>query len=165
LKVAVISDTHDRLSKITRVVEMLNQMDIDLVVHCGDYSAPFAVKPYANLKPQMIGIYGNNDAEKSLIASHFKQIGKELRGEFGKITLGKKEGIMIHGHNNELLEALIESNAFDIIFYGHTHQSRIELKDDTLILNPGEVCGYLTGESTFAVLETKTLKTEILPIR
>jgi predicted phosphodiesterase len=31
-----------------------------------------------------------------------------------------------------------------------------------LILNPGEVCGYLTGKGSFAIIDTKTDNAEIL---
>jgi putative phosphoesterase len=164
LKIAVISDTHDRLPYITKTVEILNQMEIDLVIHCGDYSAPFAVKPYAHLKHPLLGIYGNNDAEKSLIASGLKQGGKDIKGEFANLKLGEANVAVVHGHNRELFEALIESKGFHIVLYGHTHHPKIEWKDTTLTLNPGEICGYLTGESTYAVLETVTMKADIIPI-
>lgn len=164
MKIAVLSDTHDRLPFIIKAVDMLNQMDLGLVIHCGDYSAPFAVNPYKGLKHQMIGVYGNNDAEKDLLASRMKSYGKEIRGEFAKLEVQGIKIAVLHGHNRELLEALIESKGFDIIFHGHTHEIRVEQRSRTLVVNPGEVCGYLTGKSTIAILDTRTRKVEILDV-
>ncbi len=161
LKIAIISDTHDRISRITKVVEILNGISIDLVIHCGDYSAPFAIEPYANLKHHMIGILGNNDAEKELISSKFRKYNKELRGDFAKLMFETVKAVAVHGHNKELLESLIESKGFDLILYGHTHHPKIEYRDKCLIINPGEVCGYLSGESTFVLLDTLSMKTEL----
>ncbi|MGC8850016.1 MAG: metallophosphoesterase [Candidatus Bathyarchaeia archaeon] len=161
---AVISDTHDRLPFIMKAVEMLNKMDIDLVIHCGDYSAPFAINPYKDLKHRMIGVYGNNDAEKGLIASKMKSYGKEVRGEFAKLDLDGAVTAVLHGHDAELLEAIIGSGGFDVILYGHTHEIKIERRHKSLIVNPGELCGYLTGKPTMVILDLKTMGSEILTI-
>ncbi|MEM2122491.1 MAG: metallophosphoesterase [Candidatus Bathyarchaeia archaeon] len=161
---AVISDTHDRLPLIVKAVDMLNEMDLELVIHCGDYSAPFAVNPYKDLKHHMIGVYGNNDAEKHLIASKMESYGKEVRGEFAKLSLDGIVAAVLHGHDTELLEALIDSRGFDVILYGHTHEVGMERRYKSLILNPGELCGYLTGRPTMAILDTETKKGKILDI-
>ncbi|MBS7644655.1 metallophosphoesterase [Candidatus Bathyarchaeota archaeon] len=165
MNVAVISDTHDRLPFIMKAVEMLNEMDLELVIHCGDYSAPFAIDPYKDLKHHMIGVYGNNDAEKSLIASKMKSCGKEVRGEFAKLDLDGAVTAVLHGHDSELLEALIDSGGFDVILYGHTHEVKVERRLKSLIVNPGELCGYLTGKPTMAILDPKTRRIEILDVK
>lgn len=160
----MLSDTHDRLPFIVKAVNVLNRIDLGLVIHCGDYSAPFAVNPYKDLKHQMVGIYGNNDAEKDLIASKMRNYGKEIKGEFAKLNLQGTKIAVLHGHNPELLEALIESKGFDIILHGHTHEVRIEQRAGTLIVNPGEVCGYLTGRHTIALLDTGARNVKILDL-
>ena len=165
MKVAVISDTHDRLPNIVKAVDMLNGMDLELVIHCGDYSAPFAVDPYRDLKHHMIGVYGNNDAERRLIASKMESYGKEVRGEFAKLNLDGLVAAVLHGDDAELLEALIDSKGFDVILYGHTHEVRVEQRFRSIIVNPGELCGYLTGKPTMAILDTETKKVEILNIQ
>jgi len=40
---------------------------------------------------------------------------------------------------------------------GHTHVAGMERNGKTLVLNPGEVCGYLTGKSTGAIIDTKRM--------
>jgi uncharacterized protein len=64
MKVGVISDTHDQIENILKAVELLNQEKVELVVHCGDWVAPFTLKFYHALKCPIKGIFGNNDGDK-----------------------------------------------------------------------------------------------------
>jgi predicted phosphodiesterase len=45
-----------------------------------------------------------------------------------------------------------------------THEAKTYRKGKTLIINPGEVCGYLTEKSTVAILNTETLDTKIIQL-
>ena len=38
---------------------------------------------------------------------------------------------------------------------GHTHRSSIGEEDEILVINSGEVCGYLTGINSVGFLDTK----------
>jgi len=58
---------------------------------------------------------------------------------------------LLHGDDRELLQALIAREAFDVLVHGHTHQARVGDTGKTLVVNPGETCGYLTGRPTIAV--------------
>jgi hypothetical protein len=60
----------------------------------------------------------------------------------------------LHGSDEELLKTLIKSEVFDVVVYGHTHKAEIYRNGKTLVVNPGEVCGYLSGKSTIALLDT-----------
>jgi putative phosphoesterase len=61
---------------------------------------------------------------------------------------------LLHGHEVELLNVIIESGYFDAVIHGHSHYKGVEKKGKTLAVNPGEVCGYLTGKSTVALLDS-----------
>ena len=69
---------------------------------------------------------------------------------------------MLHGDQEELLKALVESGAFHVVIHDHTHKDSIYQKGEMMVVNPGEVCGYLTGKSTMALLDTCTLKVKIV---
>ncbi|MHA1794561.1 MAG: metallophosphoesterase family protein, partial [Promethearchaeota archaeon] len=36
-KIGILSDTHDNLPKIKKVVELFIAENVDLITHCGDY--------------------------------------------------------------------------------------------------------------------------------
>jgi hypothetical protein len=52
---------------------------------------------------------------------------------------------------------------FDVVVRGHTHRAEI-VKSGALIVNPGEVCGYLTGKQTVALLDVPSLRAEIVEL-
>jgi putative phosphoesterase len=51
-----------------------------------------------------------------------------------------------------------------VIMHGHTHQAAVHRQNKTLIVNPGEVCGYLSGKATIGFLDTETMKVKLVPI-
>ena len=44
---------------------------------------------------------------------------------------------------------------FDVIVRGHTHRSSISHENDMLVINPGEVCGYVSGTNSLGFLDTE----------
>lgn len=162
MQIGVLADSHDCLPRIKDAIDRLNAEPIELVLHAGDYSAPFVTDYYRALKTRMIGVFGNNDAEKTILRSKFAQAGHEIRGKFAEVKAGKLKLAMIHGDEDELLRSLTTCGAYDVVVYGHTHQAGLTEQGRTLVVNPGEVCGYLTGKSTFAILDVTTRKARVV---
>jgi len=69
---------------------------------------------------------------------------------------------MLHGDEEELLRSLINVESHDVIVHGHFHEAKTYRKGETLVINPGEVCSYLTGKPTIATLNTQTLEVQII---
>ena len=42
MKVGIVSDTHDNMVKIKDMVDILNSREVDLMLHAGDFIAPFS---------------------------------------------------------------------------------------------------------------------------
>jgi len=155
--VGVISDTHDNLNKIVSAVELFNAKSVWAVIHCGDFVAPFALLPFKNLKcTNLYAVLGNNDGEKAGLKTVAKDNGWELAVAPHSIELGgKKIGIM---HEPDYLDSLLSQSQYDIIAYGHLHKPSIEKYKGTLLINPGEACGWVTGEATVATINLKTME-------
>ncbi|KUG20926.1 phosphodiesterase [hydrocarbon metagenome] len=161
--IGLISDTHDCLPLIERAVRRLNQEQVGLVLHAGDFVAPFVIPKLKDLNAPLIGVFGNNDGDHELlIAKCAEHEGIEIRGRFAVVTVDGLRIALLHGDERDLLEALIEAEAFDVIVHGHTHTAGIMRKGNTLAVNPGEVCGYLTGSSTLGLLDSGTREAEII---
>ncbi len=163
--VGLISDTHDNLPMIEKAVERLNIENVGLVLHAGDYIAPFTIPKLQKLKAKLIGVFGNNDGDRQLLKKRFNEnANMELRGNFAKIEASSLKICLLHGSEEELLKTLIESQSFDVIVHGHTHKAETYKKGKTLIVNPGEVCGYLTGKATIALLDTVKKEAKIVQL-
>jgi len=163
--VGIMADTHDCLPMIEKAISRLNTSNVKLVLHAGDYCAPFTASRFKRLNSPFIGVLGNCDAEKDLLKKRYSELDKEIRGRFAEVVISKMKIALLHGEDKELLKSLIRSRAYQAIVHGHTHKLRIYWKDSTVVINPGEVCGYLTGRATIAILNTSTGKARIIDLR
>ena len=170
MKIAVISDTHDHMNNILQAVWIINERKVNALIHCGDYVAPFVKKWFDKLdepiKKKFFGVFGNNDGERLFLKQNLGQIcqlaqnGNELI-----IELGGKRIFVSHMPKQRTIEALANSDKFDIILSGHTHVMRNEkYENGVLVVNPGELCGYLTGKSTFAIIDTEKMEADIIEL-
>jgi len=163
--VGLISDTHDHLPIVEKAVKRLNAEGVELVLHAGDYVAPFVVPKFKDLKAKLIGVFGNNDGDHELLKKRFSEHeGLEIRGSFAQIIVDGMKIALLHGSEEELLNALIESGGFDVVVHGHDHKAEVYQKGKTLVVNPGEACGYLSGKSTIALLDTAKREAKIVEL-
>lgn len=162
--IGLISDTHDNVAMITAAINRLNGMGVGLVLHAGDYVSPFTAKPYADLKAKMIGVYGNNCAEREKLKEVYAAVGKELVGNFAEVEAGGRRIALLHGHDDALLRSLTAHGVYDVVVHGHDHKAKIANVGSTLVINPGEAGGWLYGRSTFAILDTEKLAAEIIEV-
>jgi putative phosphoesterase len=163
--IGAISDTHDNLPQIEKAVKYLNDQKVDLVLHAGDYVAPFVIKKFKVLNCKLIGVFGNNDGDHELLKKRFSETANcTVRDRFASVEVeGFRIGVL-HGEETELLNALIDSGYFNAIIHGHSHNRSIEKKGKTLAINPGELCGYLTGISTLVILDTVKQEARIIEL-
>jgi putative phosphoesterase len=163
--VGIMGDTHDRLPLLEKAVRRLNKERAELVLHTGDYVSAFAVQRLKTLKAHLIGVFGNNDGDRELLKKQFAAIDAEIRGKFAEIAVDGLKIAMLHGEEEELLQSLIKTGSYDIVVHGHTHEAKTYRKGKTLIINPGEVCGYLTKKPTISLLDTKSLDVQTIQLK
>jgi hypothetical protein len=160
-----MSDTHDNLPMVDRAVKLLNERRVEVVLHAGDYVSPFVIPRFRALRARLIGVFGNNDGDHEFLRRRFSENERlEIRGSFANIVLGGAKIALLHGHDEELLNALIDSGGFNVVVHGHGHDAKVTRVGSTLVVNPGEVCGYLTGKPTVALLNTEKLEARILEL-
>ncbi|MCX8202960.1 MAG: metallophosphoesterase [Nitrososphaeria archaeon] len=164
--VAVLSDTHDRLDRLRRALERARELGAEALIHLGDYTSPFTLRELGRLGVRKVGVLGNNDGDPLSLSSAAREAGVELRHWPAELELGGRRFLLVHGFGPRdatvrLAEALAASGHWDCVLYGHTHQLDVRTLGKTLLLNPGEVFGDLTGKSTFATLKTEDLTVEV----
>jgi len=157
--VGVISDTHDHLDKVKAAVELFNGEKVGLVLHAGDLVSPFVLDVFAKLEAPFKGVFGNNEGEIPLILQ--KSEGRIQRPplieEIGGIRILVK-------HYHHYVDELASSGKYDLVIYGHTHKVDLRRINTTVVLNPGEACGWLTGKATVALVEIPSLEIQIIDI-
>ncbi|MDQ7798793.1 MAG: metallophosphoesterase [Candidatus Edwardsbacteria bacterium] len=161
MKIGLISDTHDNLEACQKACEAFFDEDVKIVLHAGDFVAPFIVPVFAKARLKLIAVYGNNDGEKIYLKERFEEAGFELHSGPYELKIGDRSICMMH--EPRCLESLIKAGTYDLILYGHTHKVDI-FEEGTLVVNPGEACGYLTGKPTCAVVELDDMSGRIIEL-
>ncbi len=159
MKLGIVSDTHDNVPVIKIAVEYFNRSGTELVIHAGDYVSPFSFKPLLGLNCDLVGVWGNNDGDKLALTRI-----SEGRIKDSYLVIEQGGATILVGHYFEFLEALIKSQVYDLIVYGHTHEGEIRKVGKTLVVNPGECGGWLYGKSTVAIVDLDTREGQLVSL-
>ncbi len=154
--IGILSDTHDNMPVIEKAVSYFNENNISLILHAGDIVSPFTARAFQKLKGKMIAIFGNNDGDKIYLKKVFSSFAELHNDPYVGNIDGKKFAMT---HTPEIVDVL--SLKYDIVIYGHTHESEIK-KEDSMVINPGECCGYLTGKKSIALLFPQKMDARII---
>lgn len=158
MRVGIMSDSHDRVPAIAEFLKQMQEAGIGLVLHAGDFCAPFALDPFEDAHMSMAGVFGKNDADlESLRTRAGRAIGLELFESPHSFDIGGKRILLAHDLA-DIPERSIESH--DIVVHGHLHKQEMKERGQTLIVNPGESCGWVNGVPTAAILDLDTRKLE-----
>jgi len=168
MKILVISDTHDDKPFFEMLPGLIKRLGLGTgvtAIHCGDHIAPFTVEWMEGAGITMLyGVLGNNDGETRLLRRRYEERGWSLEDLVNIVELHGRRIAITHGTFMELPDILAETGRYDIVLYGHTHRVDHRWVGDTLVLNPGEACGYLTGRRTVAVLDLEKMEAEVVEV-
>lgn len=159
--IGVMSDSHDNITQLRKAVELFKNAKCELVLHAGDVVAPFAARELVALGCPIKAVFGNCDGEKQGLEMALEKFG-EIQDAPLLLTHGGRRILLVHYHFSVATYA--SSGKYDVVIFGHTHKPDIRREGKTLILNPGEAGGWLTGKSTVALLNLDKLEAEIVPL-
>ncbi len=159
MKIGVISDTHDNIPAIRKAFQYFEEAHIKTVLHLGDIISPFVIRFIREVYTgELKAIFGNNDGEKLFLTEMFKRYNAEIKPGPQIVELENRKIFMSHEPISP--ESLVSD--YDLVLYGHLHEIYTKRYKNSLILNPGEACGYLSDKRTFAVVDLNTLDFEIV---
>ena len=160
MKIGIISDTHDNMNAIRKAVELFKEEEISLLIHAGDFVAPFTIALYLKIGCDFVGVFGNNDGDRILLNKQSEGRIHNAPHEFG---FGGKRFIVTH--YPDVVDVMAASGTVDLVVYGHTHEPVVKnVGKKTLVINPGECGGWSAGRSTVAVLETERMEARIVKL-
>jgi len=158
-----MADTHDRLEAVEKAVEFFNREGVEHVLHAGDLVSPFVAPIFKKLNAKLHYVWGNNEGDREFVRLKFGELGIRPLGDFASLELEGRRIALLHGTHQPIVNSLVKSGLFDIIVRGHTHRAEV-IEGKTLVANPGEVCGYLSGRRTVAMLDLAKLRAEIIKL-
>ena len=157
--IGVVSDTHNNIKNIKKIIYLFNEEQVDLVIHTGDISKATTLGVFSNLNSPLVGVFGNNDR----IEEGLKEVCSEYNFNFQEpplsLTLENKKVAVFH--EPELIEAYIKDNQdIDLVLHGHTHRYKEESVDNIIYFNPGESAGSMEGKNAIGLIDMCNLKTK-----
>ena len=161
MRIGLLSDTHDRVPAIRALIEQMLAGGVSLVMHAGDYCSPFSLQPFQDLSIPLLGVFGRNDGDRdALLGADRTGFGAaELYESPHSFDLRGKSVLLIHDIADVHQRSL---DAHQVIVHGFTHVSEMKSRGDSLLVNPGEGCGWLHGAPTGAILDLDTNAVEFL---
>ena len=162
MRVGLVADTHDRLPAIEGIVREMMQRGVGLVLHAGDYCAPFALRPFLEHNVALAGVFGRNDGDhEGLRAYAGTAVGIELFESPHSMELGGQSILLVHDLGDVSPRSI---EAHSVVIHGFTHREEMKTRGETLIVNPGEACGWLYGAPSAAVLDLDTRRVEFFKL-
>lgn len=152
--IAVMSDSHDNIWNMRDAVSRIKEEQAEMIIHLGDFIAPFMMPELEKAGIPVHGVFGNNDGDIHLLIRLASSCTPPvtLHGITGEVDAnGYKIGF---AHEPVKAKGLLFEGRYDAVFYGHTHTYSKEVINHTLFLNPGEIMGK-DGEPGFVLLDTE----------
>lgn len=169
MKVGIMSDTHDNIPNIERAVNVMNDVNVDVVIHLGDHVSPFSLDIFGDIDAERHAIFGNNDGDIATLKRIADKKGINLHRTPYEIELDGRRAILLHGYGSKdltlrMVEALASCGHYDLVLFGHIHECVDKRIGNCRIINPGEVFSMLSGKSTVAILDTATMDVEYIEL-
>ena len=157
---AVISDVHDNLANLQKVLDYIKNNKVDYLICLGDLQSLEAWQKLDALCMPAWGVHGNAD-NYGWQLQDLKNI--KVSEEFGEVTLANKN--IIFCHYPEIVKKFItdKPGKYQLALHGHSHKPWEENYQGTKILNPGNVANIRYAPS-FAIIDLDTLQTKLILI-
>lgn len=154
--IAVMSDSHDHIWNLRKALGLCKAEKAGMIIHCGDFVAPFMLKELETAGIPVHGVFGNNDGDQHTLTrlaltelSHIT-----LHAVIGRVETEKGQGIAFT-HQADVAHGLAAGGAFAMVCFGHSHEYGFQKTGSTILLNPGEIMGK-EGFPGFCFVDTET---------
>lgn len=157
MRIGVVSDTHNHLPNVRRIVELLNAARVERVVHTGDITQAKTLDVLAGLAAPLHGVFGNNDLEREALGAAIARHGFHFADGLLRLEWGGRRVGVVHDPRE-----LAAAGDLEVALHGHTHRLAVERAGGRLVFNPGECAGHMAGRNTVGVVNLVTLEVELL---
>ena len=158
MRIGVVSDTHNNLKNVRRIVEIFNDQAVDRVIHTGDISQAKTLDIFASLNAPLFGVFGNNDQEREDLERAIARYGFTFQDPPLLLNWATRAIIVVH----DPLEFDGHLKQQDLALHGHTHRYRLEQESAQTIFNPGECAGMVQGRNAVGVVDLVTMPCQLV---
>ena len=159
MRIGVVSDTHNNLSNVARIVDLFNDAGVERVIHTGDITQAKTLDMFANLRAPLHGVFGNNDQERHSLEQAAAGHGFAFADPPLELAWHGRRILVVH---DPLEFTGVLKAGHELALHGHTHLYRLERSCSQTIFNPGECAGHMRGLNAVGVVDLADLATELL---
>ena len=157
----IVSDTHGHLPNTRDAVRVLESLEVDTVIHCGDIGSVDVIPLFSAWPTHYV--FGNVDHQvQPLEAAIQGQRQHVLHYRFGSLSLHARKIAFLHGDEPRTLRDTIDSGRWDLVCCGHTHVAQVRRVDNTLVVNPGAI--YRARPHSLAVVNLTDMDVTQVPL-
>lgn len=179
MKIALISDTHDRLDNIEKALKFINEQKAEVLIHAGDLAHSETLDLICKkFHGQIYYIGGNadidsdeiNGLEKIYSALKTYAENPSTKPAYRSGRLGACAELNIGGLNIAVTHKPVDARKlaltgkYDLVIHGHDHRPWQSFVGKCEILNPGNLADT-RYPATFALYNTETRKAELIAIQ
>lgn len=163
MKIAIISDVHNNLANLKKVLTYCKNKKIKKIICCGDLASEETLDFFCdNFSKEIYYTFGNMDNEQLRDFQGVDQYRNvDLFKNFGELKINNKKIAFVHFP--DVAKKLCQTKRYNFVFYGHTHKPWEEMNENCKMLNPGNVANEIYSP-TFASWNTKNNKFELIRI-
>src|SRR3954469_5298869 len=103
VRLGVISDTHGHVELTRPAVRLLESLEVDAVLHCGDIGSMAIVELFASWPKHFV--FGNFDENTTSFAAAIERAGQTCHGLFGDLDFGGVKVALLHSHERSRFRA------------------------------------------------------------
>ena len=160
MRIGVVSDSLGHVEFVRPAVRLLESLEVDEVLHCGDIGTPAVVELFAPWPTHFV--FGNCDVDRKHLAAAIEEAGQTCHGEFGDIALAGRRIALIHSDDARRFRQALASGEWDLVCYGPTLVAGIGRHGPTLSLNPGAL--YRANPHSLAIVDLEPLEATIISL-
>jgi len=160
MRLGIISDTHGHVELTRPAVRMLESLDAEAVLHCGDIGSIAVVELFAAWPTHFV--FGNCDDGTEAFAAAIRRAGHTCHGLFGDLEFDGVRVALLHSHDRRKFRQVIDSGEYGLVCYGHSHVAAIDRRGKTVVLNPGAI--YRAEPHSIAVVDLPAVEATIVEI-
>jgi len=159
MRIGILSDSHDNRTTARDALSLFLGEKVSKILHLGDVCSPSVLEFFRESAIPILGVFGNNDEDKKGM--------QEVSGngfERGPRILSLDGRRILMSHYFDDLQGEIAGGGYDLVLFGHTHRPMTMRVGRSVVINPGEACGFTSGKPTCAVVDLETMDSRILDI-
>ncbi len=152
MRIGIISDTHDNHRGVRRAIEIFAEGGVECVLHAGDMTAPATAALFTELRRcRFVAVMGNCDADRVSLRGTIEAFGGEAYESCFDGSIDGRTVFMAHIPHS--VRRAADSQAYDLVVYGHTHHQDVHRVGKTLIVNPGSARNWMAADGHVAIVD------------